>query len=81
MHDLLDDLAFPLFSWTATPKPRFVRVVPEEITGRRSTSYSAAQCRRLSGNGWPMPYASGPGHAAGALQPLPGRAARRGAAE
>jgi hypothetical protein len=35
MQDLLDDLAFPLFSWTATPKPRFVRVVPDEITGRR----------------------------------------------
>jgi uncharacterized protein len=36
MHDLLDDLAFPaLFSWTAPPKPRFVRVVPDEITGRR----------------------------------------------
>jgi len=35
MHELLDDLAFPLSSWTATPKPRFMRVVPDEITGRR----------------------------------------------
>lgn len=35
MQDLSDDLAFPLFPWTATPKPRFVRVVPEEISGRR----------------------------------------------
>ena len=35
MQDLLDDLAFPLFPWTVTPKPRFVRVVPYEITGRR----------------------------------------------
>jgi len=35
MYDLLDDLAFPLFSWTVTPKPRFVRIVPKEITGRR----------------------------------------------
>jgi len=35
MQDLLDDLAFPLFPWTVTPKPRFVRVVPDEITGRR----------------------------------------------
>jgi hypothetical protein len=34
MHDLLDD-AFPLFPWTATPKPRFVRVVPDSISGRR----------------------------------------------
>jgi uncharacterized protein len=35
MQDLLDNLAFPLFPWTATPKPRFVRVIPDEITGRR----------------------------------------------
>jgi nitroimidazol reductase NimA-like FMN-containing flavoprotein (pyridoxamine 5'-phosphate oxidase superfamily) len=35
MQDRLDDLAFPLFSWTAAPKPRFMRVVPDEITGRR----------------------------------------------
>lgn len=35
MQDLLDDLAFPIFPWTATAKPRFVRVVPDEITGRR----------------------------------------------
>ena len=34
MQDLLDDLAFPLFSWTPTSKPRFVRVVPDQITGR-----------------------------------------------
>ena len=35
MQDRLDDLAFPLYPWTATPKPRFVRVAPDEITGRR----------------------------------------------
>lgn len=35
MHESLDDLTFPLFPWTATPKPRFVRVVPDEVTGRR----------------------------------------------
>jgi hypothetical protein len=34
MHDLLDD-TFPLFPWTATPKPRFVRIVPDSISGRR----------------------------------------------
>ena len=34
MHDTLDD-SFPLFPWTASPKPRFVRVVPDEVTGRR----------------------------------------------
>lgn len=35
MHDLVDDLAFPVFPWTTTPKSRFVRIVPDEITGRR----------------------------------------------
>jgi uncharacterized protein len=34
MYDLPDD-TFPLFPWTATPKPRFVRVVPDAISGRR----------------------------------------------
>ncbi len=34
MHDLLDD-AFPLFPWSATPKARFVRVLSDEIAGRR----------------------------------------------
>ncbi len=43
MQDRLDDLAFPLFSWTAPPKPRFMRVVPDEITDAGSTSCSAAQ--------------------------------------
>ena len=34
MYDLLDD-AIPLFPWTATPKSRFVGVVPDSISGRR----------------------------------------------
>lgn len=34
MHDQLDD-AFPVFPWSATPKSRFVRIVPQEVTGRR----------------------------------------------
>jgi nitroimidazol reductase NimA-like FMN-containing flavoprotein (pyridoxamine 5'-phosphate oxidase superfamily) len=46
MHELLDDLAFPLFSWTVTPKPRFVRVAPDEITGRR---FHVLQCRPDAG--------------------------------
>ena len=35
MHDLLEDSAFPLYPWSATPKSRFVRLVPFEISGRR----------------------------------------------
>jgi uncharacterized protein len=35
MHDLLEASAFPLHPWSATPKSRFVRLLPDEITGRR----------------------------------------------
>jgi nitroimidazol reductase NimA-like FMN-containing flavoprotein (pyridoxamine 5'-phosphate oxidase superfamily) len=35
MQELFDALDLPLFPWHAAPKHRFVRIVPEEITGRR----------------------------------------------
>ena len=35
LDDLLDALDLPLFPWHASPKHRFVRIVPDEITGRR----------------------------------------------
>jgi len=35
MYELLDALDLPLFPWQAAPKHRFVRIVPEETTGRR----------------------------------------------
>jgi len=35
VFDVLDDTAFPVFPWSATPKPRFVRITPESIDGRR----------------------------------------------
>ena len=35
MYDLLDALDLPLFPWHASPKNRFVRIEPVEITGRR----------------------------------------------
>ncbi|HEV7205468.1 MAG TPA: pyridoxamine 5'-phosphate oxidase family protein [Jatrophihabitans sp.] len=35
MHDVVDDTAFPLYPWSATPKSRFVRLTPVQITGRR----------------------------------------------
>jgi uncharacterized protein len=34
-HELLDTADLPLFPWHATPKQRFVRIVPDEISGRR----------------------------------------------
>ncbi len=33
--DLLDTTDLPLFPWHAEAKPRFVRIVPDEISGRR----------------------------------------------
>ena len=35
MHDLFDAAELPLFPWHAAPKPRFVRIEPDELTGRR----------------------------------------------
>ena len=34
MFELLDALDLPLYPWQVAPKPRFVRIVPESITGR-----------------------------------------------
>lgn len=35
VFDSPDDAAYPVFPWSATPKPRFLRVAPDEMTGRR----------------------------------------------
>jgi nitroimidazol reductase NimA-like FMN-containing flavoprotein (pyridoxamine 5'-phosphate oxidase superfamily) len=35
MQELFDAAELPLFPWHAAPKPRFVRVEPDELTGRR----------------------------------------------
>lgn len=35
MQEMIDTVALPLFPWHAEPKPCFVRVVPEDVTGRR----------------------------------------------
>lgn len=35
MHDVFAAVELPLFPWNASPKHRFVRITPEEITGRR----------------------------------------------
>jgi len=35
MHELFEASDLPLFPWHATPKQHFVRIVPEEISGRR----------------------------------------------
>lgn len=35
MQELFDATELPLFPWHAAPKHRFVRIEPEELTGRR----------------------------------------------
>ncbi len=35
MHDLVETTTLPLFPWHSAPKAHFVRVVPDQISGRR----------------------------------------------
>jgi nitroimidazol reductase NimA-like FMN-containing flavoprotein (pyridoxamine 5'-phosphate oxidase superfamily) len=45
MHELLDTVTLPLFPWQAGAKGRFVRLVPDEISGRRFTILDPASWR------------------------------------
>ena len=35
MQDVFDALDLPLFPWHASPKHRFVRIAPDDVSGRR----------------------------------------------
>ena len=35
MHELFEALDLPLFPWHASPKHRFVRIEPDDVSGRR----------------------------------------------
>ena len=35
MRDVVEATELPLFPWHTSPKPRFVRIEPESVTGRR----------------------------------------------
>jgi hypothetical protein len=35
MQDVYEALDLPLFPWNAAPKHRFVRIEPDEVSGRR----------------------------------------------
>ena len=37
LHDLVDTAGLPLFPWHTAPKHTFVRIVPDEVSGRRFT--------------------------------------------
>ena len=57
IHDLFDAVDLPLFSWQAAPKPRFVRIEPVDISGRR---FSVVEDARPCGpNGSAMSGTSG----------------------
>ena len=51
-QELFDTADLPLFPWHAAPKQRFVRIVPDEVTGRRF---------RVVGRGaWRTPWTEAP---------------------
>lgn len=35
MHDVLDAMSLPLFPWVQSSKPHFIRIEPDEVSGRR----------------------------------------------
>ena len=52
MQDVFDALDLPLFPWHAAPKHRFVRIEPDDISGRRfevvdAPASTAVDCRPL----------------------------------
>ncbi len=50
LHDLLDTVDLPLEPWHGDPKHRFIRIEPEEVTGRRfAVSDPAGWLNLLSG--------------------------------
>lgn len=51
LHERFEAAELPLFPWHASPKPRFVRVEPIEITGRRFSVLDSA----LRGQPAPQP--------------------------
>ena len=51
-QEMIDTTDLPLFPWHAGPKPRFVRIVPENVSGRRF--------RVAATSAWDNPLAAAP---------------------
>ena len=49
LYDVLDVFELPLFPWHASPKPHFIRIEPESITGRRFEVTGGARSTVLPG--------------------------------
>ena len=52
MYDLVEALALPLFPWQPPPKHRFVRIEPEEVTGRSFHVVDATTWDEPPRTGW-----------------------------
>ncbi len=49
LHDVLDAMKLPIFPWHDSPKPHYLRIEPDELTGRRFVV--AGQARTEGGTG------------------------------
>ena len=50
LYDMLEVIDLPLFPWHATPKPHFIRITPDSISGRRFTVVDSARPAASSGD-------------------------------
>jgi uncharacterized protein len=50
MYDMLDMVELPLFPWHSAPKPHFVRIEPDSISGRRFEVAGDARSALLPGS-------------------------------
>jgi len=49
LYDVLDVFELPLFPWHSSPKPHFIRIEPDSITGRRFEVTGGARSTVLPG--------------------------------
>ena len=43
LHEVLDAMKLPIFPWHDSPKPHYVRIEPDTVTGRRFTVAGGAR--------------------------------------
>ncbi|GAB3490670.1 pyridoxamine 5'-phosphate oxidase family protein [Flexivirga sp.] len=55
MHEVVDALQLPIFPWQGGPKPCFLRIEPESITGRRITVQGGVGSSARSAGEGPKP--------------------------
>jgi len=49
LYEVLDVFELPLFPWHSSPKPHFIRIEPESLTGRRFEVTSGARSTVMPG--------------------------------